>query len=87
MWSDDFDPLLGASAPWVTQRHNHGMHVLTMTGGLRSVKTANALRSPLRRHYDDCAAGGCVFCNELNQFHYSFADHHLFWWTGPVPQE
>ena len=88
MWSDGYDPFSGlASSPWVTQRHNHGIHALTLGGGIRGVSTRDVLASPLRRSYPSCSAGGCALCNELNVFHYSFAEQHLFWWTGRVPTE
>lgn len=87
MWSDGMDPFSGLAAnPWITTRHNHGINVLTLAGGVRHVKTNRLLRAPIRKFYDNCAAGGCTLCNELGVFHYSFAKDHLFWWTGPTPQ-
>ena len=87
-WGDGFDPFSGIAAnPWLTTRHNHGINVLTLAGGIRGVRTLDMLRSPIRRHYVDCAAGGCTLCGELGLFHYSFAREHLYWWTGPAPVE
>jgi hypothetical protein len=68
-------------------RHNRGINILTYSGGVRDVGTVDLLRSPIQRHYTNCAAGGCAMCNELGWFHYSFAQHHLYWWTGPTPKE
>lgn len=87
MWSDGMDPFSGlASNPWVTTRHDHGINVLTLSGGIRHIKTDKMLRNPIRKFYDSCAAGGCTLCNELGMFHYSFAKARLYWWTGPTPQ-
>lgn len=87
-WDDGFDPFSGQTVqPWLTQRHEDGIHVLTVAGGVRKARTADVMRSPVRRHYSDCAAGGCTFCREFRAFHYSFASSHLYWWTGPAPAE
>ena len=86
MWTDGFDPFSGLPAnPWVTTRHGHGINMLTLTGVVRGVETTDILRSPIRKFYDNCAAGGCTLCSPLKQFHYSFARDHLYWWTGPLP--
>lgn len=88
MWGDGLDPFSGIAAnPWVTTRHNHGINVLTLAGGVRNVKTSGLLNSPIRRFYDNCAAGGCTLCNDLTLFHYSFAKKNLFWWTGRTPSK
>lgn len=87
-WTDGFDPYSGLPAnPWVTTRHSHGINMLTLTGVVRGVKTTDILRSPIRKFYDNCAAGGCTLCSPLKQFHYSFARDHLYWWTGPLPAQ
>ena len=86
MWNDGFDPFSGLPAnPWVTMRHHDGINMLTLTGGVRHVRTEPVLRTPIRRFYDDCAAGGCTLCRYFKVFHYSFAKEHLYWWTGPLP--
>ncbi len=88
MWSDGIEPFSGlAASPWLTTRHDHGINVVTLTGGVRHVKTADLLRSRIQRSYGNCAAGGCALCNELGLFHYSLANAHLYWWTGPIPIE
>lgn len=88
MWSDGFEPWSGlAASPWLTTRHDHGVNVVTLTGGVRHVRTTEILRSPIQRNYGNCAAGGCTLCNELGLFHYSLANAHLYWWTGPIPNE
>ncbi len=88
LWTDGFDPFSGMpSDPWVTTRHSHGINMLTLTGGVRDVRTTDILRSPIRNYYDNCAAGGCTLCRELKLFHYSFAKDHLYWWTGQLPLE
>ncbi len=88
MWNDQFDPFsITQAATWVTTRHGEGIHMLTLAGGVRDVGTTDLLRSPMRRTYRACAAGGCTLCTELNVFHYTFAKEQLFWWTGPIPSE
>jgi len=88
MWSDGFDPFSNKpDNSWLTTRHGHGINMLTLAEGVREVRTVDMLRSPVRRHYGNCAAGGCTFCNYLKLYHYSFARDHLFWWTGPLPTE
>lgn len=87
-WGDGFDPFTGIPAhSWLTTRHNHGINILTLAGGIRSIKTVDMLRAPIRKRYAECAAGGCTLCNELGLYHYSFAKEHLYWWTGPAPVE
>lgn len=86
-WTDGMDPFSGVAAnPWITTRHNHGVNVLTLTGGIRHARTDHMLKNPIRKFYDNCAGGGCTLCNELGMFHYSFAKQHLYWWTGPTPR-
>ena len=88
MWGDGFDPFSGLPAnPWVTTRHHHGINTLTLAGGVRDVGTAELLQRPIRGYYENCAAGGCSLCNELRLFHYSFAEDHLYWWTGSIPSQ
>ena len=85
-WGDRFDPFSPAhKRSWVTQRHGHGIHAVTLDGGVRDVGTTEVLRKRVQKYYRRCAAGGCTMCNELEVFHYSFAADRLFWWTGPVP--
>lgn len=84
-WGDGFDPYKGTPPnPWLTIRHNDGVHVLTLGGAIRKARTADIMNQPMQRYYDNCAAGGCTFCNELGLYHYSFARDNLFWWTGPA---
>lgn len=88
MWSDGFDPFEdGGASPWVTTRHGDGIHVLTLAGGIRDVRTFEVLHSPIQKQYPRCAAGGCTLCADMSLYHYSFAKDHLFWWTGPVPPD
>lgn len=88
MWSDGFDPFEApGSNSWVTTRHGDGIHMLTLAGGIRDVRTTDVLRTPIQKRYPRCAAGGCTLCTELNLYHYSFAKDHLFWWNGPVPPD
>jgi hypothetical protein len=85
-WGDGFDPFTGIPPnPWLTTRHNHGVNVLTLGNSIRKARTQDMLERPMQRHYHNCAAGGCTLCNELQVYHYSFADQNLFWWTGTVP--
>jgi type II secretion system protein G len=85
-WTDGFDAFSRQRIdPWVTTRHNHGMHVVTLSGDVRDVHSADVLSQPVQQFYDRCAAGKCTFCNHLGLYHYSFAKDRLFWWTGPVP--
>ncbi len=88
MWGSGWDPFTGASAKtWLTTRHGHGIHMLTVDGGVHDVRSESVLRAPVKRKYANCSAGGCPLCNELKTFHYSFADDRLFWWTGSIPTE
>ncbi|MEK7731298.1 MAG: hypothetical protein AAB363_05525 [Planctomycetota bacterium] len=88
MWGDGYDPFAEtATSPWVTTRHGHGIHMLTLAGGVRDVRTKDILRAPIQKSYPRCAAGGCTLCIELKLYHYSFAKDQLFWWTGPVPPD
>jgi len=85
-WGDGFNPFTGIPPnPWLTTRHNHGINVLTLGGGIRKIRTVEMLQEPMQRHYADCASGGCTLCNELSVYHYSFAAENLYWWTGSVP--
>lgn len=87
-WSDGFDPFAETGiSPWVTTRHGDGIHMLTLAGGVRDVRTKDILRAPIQKRYSRCAAGGCTLCTDLKLFHYSFAKDQLFWWTGPVPPD
>ncbi len=87
-WDDGINlPTGRRPTPWLTTRHRYGVHVLTLAGGVREARTADVMRRPLRKYYKSCAGGGCTFCNELRLTHYSFAQDHLYWWTGPVPSE
>jgi len=88
MWGAGLDPFTEkVTRTWLTTRHGHGIHMLTVDGGVHEVYSDAVLRAPLRRYYPNCAAGGCALCKELRTFHYSFARNHLFWWTGPIPVE
>ena len=85
-WDDGFNPHTGRKRrPWLTQRHTIGVNVLTLAGGVREARTADLMRKSLDKYYEDCAAGGCTFCNVFRVPHYSFAQDHLYWWTGPMP--
>ena len=88
-WDDSFDPFdpVASPASWLTTRHGTGINVLTLEGGVRHVKTAEMMKQTVQPFYSDCAAGGCTFCTELQVGHYSFAQDHVFWWTGPVPSD
>ncbi len=84
-WGDGFDPYKRTPPnPWLTARHNGGINVLTLGGGIRKARTADMMDKPMQRYYADCAAGGCTLCNELGLYHYSFAQSNLYWWTGPT---
>jgi type II secretory pathway pseudopilin PulG len=88
MWGDGFDPFAKVQpGTWVTTRHRDGIHMLTLAGGVRDVRTLDVLQSPIRGYYRSCAAGGCTLCNDLKLQHYTFAKEQLFWWTGPIPSE
>jgi len=88
LWGDGFDPFSPQPAStWLTTRHGEGIHVLTLAGGIRDVRTTELLRTPIARTYRNCRAGGCTLCKDYRIFHYSFAKDQLFWWTGSVPSE
>jgi prepilin-type N-terminal cleavage/methylation domain-containing protein len=85
-WSDGFDP--GATHPrysWLTERHTTGINALTLGSSVRSIRTTEAMTRPIQSYYDECAAGDCVFCRELDVPHYSFYHARTYWWTGPLP--
>lgn len=88
-WNDGYDPLETerTPSPWLTQRHNNGINVLTIGGAVRRARTANLAAQPMQRWYRDCAGGSCSLCaadigDQL--FHYSFAKDRLYWWTGRI---
>lgn len=84
-WTDGYDAFSRTQRePWVTTRHGQGIHVVTLSMELRDVNTSRVLSSPVQKYYPGCAAGGCTFCSQLEQFHYSFARDRLFWWTGQI---
>jgi len=86
-WDDGFDPFKQRRArPWLTQRHNRGINVLTVAGGVRSANTSEVMKKPMGRYYTVGAAGDCTFCNVFRVPHYSFAKDRLFWWVGPAPR-
>lgn len=88
-WDDGYDPYQSTrrTTPWVTTRHDGGIHMLTIAGGVRDVNTSQVIKSPIKEFYDRCASGGCTFCNRYQVSHYSFASDQLYWWTGPSPIE
>jgi type II secretory pathway pseudopilin PulG len=87
-WDDGYDPLKQKPThPWITIRHGNKINGLTLTGGVREIRTSELLSGRIRPYYDNCAAGGCTLCNVLDVPHYSFARDQLFWWTGPAPVE
>lgn len=84
-WTDGYDAFSRTQRePWVTMRHGQGIHIVTLSMELRDVNTSRVLAAPVQKYYPGCAAGGCTFCSQLEQFHYSFAKDRLFWWTGPI---
>lgn len=86
-WGSGWDPYSDESrSTWLTRRHGHGIHMLAFDLSVHDVGSDKVLRSPVKRSYPNCKAGGCALC-ELHTPHYSFAKDHLFWWTGPVPTE
>ncbi len=88
-WDDGFDPFdpSALTTSWLTTRHGGKINALTLGGGVRSVKTADIVKQPLKAYYANCASGGCTFCKGLGVEHYSFAKDHVYWWTGSVPSE
>jgi len=85
-WNDGLNPFTGLPPnPWLTARHDQGINALTMGNGIRKIRTAEMLRSPMQRYYTNCASGGCTLCNEIGDYHYSFAKEGIYWWTGSVP--
>jgi len=86
-WDDGYDPFKERRArPWLTQRHNRGINVLTFAGGVRSANTSEVMKKPMERYYSAGAAGDCTFCTSFRVPHYSFAKDRLFWWVGPAPR-
>jgi len=89
-WDDGFDygsRSGGSSMPWVTTRHDNGINMLTLGGGVREARTDRVVREPIRWRYEAGANGGCTLCNLGYQHrvsHYSFAKDQLFWWTGEL---
>ncbi len=87
-WDDGYDLLSSSSTtPWVTTRHEKGINMLTLGGGVREARTDRIVREPIRWRYEAGANGGCTLCNlgyEKRVYHYSFAKDQLFWWTGDL---
>jgi type II secretory pathway pseudopilin PulG len=87
-WGGGWDPYSDTpKSSWLTRRHGHGIHVLALDSSVHDVASDRILRSPVKRFYANCKAGGCALCNELSTPHYSFAKDHLYWWTGTIPAE
>lgn len=87
-WGGGWSPFSETpTSTWLTRRHGHGIHMLAMDSSVHNVASDTVLRSPIKRVYPNCKAGGCSLCNELRTPHYSFAKDHLFWWTGTIPAE
>lgn len=72
--------------PWLTGRHNGRINVLSLPGNVRSVDVEPVLLREIRSYYEGCARQYCTICVEMDLPHYSFAEAHAFWWTGPVPR-
>jgi len=87
-WGGGWDPFTDTeTSSWLTRRHGHGIHMLALDSSVHDVASDSVLRSPVRRSYPNCKAGGCALCDGLRTPHYSFAKDHLFWWTGTIPAE
>lgn len=87
-WNGGWDPYSEtAKSTWLTRRHGHGIHMLALDMSVHEVGSDQVLRSPVKRSYPSCRAGGCALCADLKIPHYSFAKDHLFWWTGAIPVE
>jgi prepilin-type N-terminal cleavage/methylation domain-containing protein len=76
---------------WLTTRHMGGINVTATDGSVHRVRTnVPHLRDPLdlKPRYEDCTAGGCVFCidSSSSQPHYNFAHAGMYWWVGPTPR-
>lgn len=80
------DPADG-SGPWLTARHEKGINMLTVDGGVRPARTIDILKrkTPIRKVYREGELGGCTICTDLELYHYSFAKDQLYWWTGRAP--
>ncbi len=87
-WDDGYNPYSrSSSTPWVTTRHDDGINMLTLGGGVREARTDRVVREPLRWRYEACSNGGCTLCNlgyQNRVYHYTFARDQLFWWTGDL---
>ena len=79
------DPPEQESEPWLTARHCGRINVLTLAGNVKDVATIPVLVRTIDSYYPDCAAQSCTICVDLELPHYSFAESHVFWWTGPSP--
>ena len=87
-WDDNYDPFGGqVQDPWITARHGRGINMLTLGGGVRSVRTIDIIDEPILDRYDSCVAGGCTLCTEFEVPHYTFARDRIFWWTGRLAGE
>ncbi len=87
-WDDGYNPYRGGSTtPWVTTRHDNGINMLTLGGGVREARTERVVRAPIRWRYETCSNGGCTLCNlgyQNRVYHYSFAKDQLYWWSGAL---
>ncbi len=85
-WDDNYHPgTSGLQQSWLTQRHLGSINVLTIGGGVSTVRTREIVQERIRSYYGNCAAGGCPLCTDLSIAHYSFAAKRIYWWTGPLP--
>jgi type II secretory pathway pseudopilin PulG len=74
------------SRPWLTGRHSGRINMLSVQGNVHSIDVEPVLTREIRTYYESCARQYCTICVEMDLPHYSFAEAHAFWWTGPVPR-
>jgi prepilin-type N-terminal cleavage/methylation domain-containing protein len=76
---------------WLTARHRGGINLTALDGSAKWAETLQLVNlhrgTGLEAWYENCASGGCTFCNPggIEDYHYDFSPVGLYWWTGEIP--
>ncbi len=94
VWDDGARPWYTGPS-WLTARHRGAINMASLDGAVHRVRTKEVIERAnavgIESFYEDCARGGCYFCNYHrlispgDAFHYNFSIAKLYWWTGDRP--